>query len=157
MLLAAGEPQMNRLLILLHLLAVIVWIGGMFFAHVCLRPVAAAQLLPPQRLPLLAAILGRFFVVVGWALVLLWGSGLIRFAQAGAAITGSWLAMAGIAAVMTMILALIVFRFHRAMVVAVAASDWSQAGAAMNTIRQLVLTNLLLGVLTVAVAVLGRS
>jgi uncharacterized membrane protein len=146
---------MNRLLILLHLLAVIVWIGGMFFAHVCLRPVAAAQLPPPQRLPLLAAVLGRFFVAVGWALVLLWGSGLSRFAQAGAAIPASWLAMAGIAAVMTVILALIVFRFHRAMVAAVAASDWPRAGAAMNTIRQLVLTNLLLGVLTVAVAVLG--
>jgi uncharacterized membrane protein len=117
--------------------------------------VAAAQLAPPQRLPLLAAVLGRFFVVVGWALVLLWGSGLIRFAQVGAAIPANWLAMAGIAAVMTAILALIVFRFHRTMVAAVAASDWPQAGAAMNTIRQLVLTNLLLGVLTVAVAVLG--
>ena len=146
---------MNRVLVLLHLLAVIVWIGGMFFAHVCLRPVAAAQLPPPQRLPLLAAILGRFFVVVGWALVLLWGSGLIRFAQAGAAIPASWLAMAGIAAVMTVILMLIVFRFHRPMVAAVAASDWPQAGAAMNAIRKLVLVNLVLGLIAVAVAVLG--
>jgi uncharacterized membrane protein len=146
---------MNRLLILFHLLAVIVCIGGMFFAHVCLRPVAAAQLPPPQRLPLLAAVLGRFFTVVGWALVLLWGSGIIRFAQVGAAVPASWMAMAGIAALMTVILALIVFRFHRAMLAAVAASDWPKAGAAMNTIRQLVLTNLLLGVLTVAVAVLG--
>ncbi len=146
---------MNRVLVLLHLLAVIVWIGGMFFAHVCLRPVAAAQLPPPQRLPLLAAILGRFFVVVGWALVLLWGSGLIRFAQAGAAIPASWLAMAGIAAVMTVILVLIVFRFHRPMVAAVAASDWPQAGAAMNAIRKLVLVNLVLGLIAVAVAVLG--
>jgi uncharacterized membrane protein len=146
---------MNRLLVLFHLLAVIVWIGGMFFAHVCLRPVAAAQLPPPQRLPLLAAVLGRFFTVVGWALVLLWGSGIIRFAQVGAAVPASWMAMAGIAALMTVILALIVFRFHRAMLAAVAASDWPQAGAAMNAIRRLVLTNLLLGVLTVAVAVLG--
>lgn len=146
---------MSRVLVLFHLLAVIVWIGGMFFAHVCLRPVAAAQLPPPQRLQLLAAILGRFFVVVGWALVLLWGSGIIRFAQVGAAIPASWLAMAGIAAVMTVILVVIVFRFHRLLVAAVAASNWPQAGAAMNAIRGLVLTNLLLGVLTVAVAVLG--
>lgn len=146
---------MNRVLVLLHLLAVIIWIGGMFFALVCLRPVAAAQLPPPQRLPLLAAVLGRFFVVVGWALVLLWGSGIIRFAQVGAAVPASWMAMAGIAALMTVILALIVFRFHRPMVAAVVASDWPQAGAAMNTIRQLVLTNLVLGVLTIAVAVLG--
>ena len=146
---------MNRILVLLHLLAVIVWIGGMFFAHVCLRPVAAAQLQPPQRLPLLAAILGRFFGVVGWALALLWGTGIIRFAQAGAAIPVSWLAMAGIATIMTVVLALIVFLYHRPMVAAVAASDWPKAGEAMNSIRALVLMNLVLGFLTVAVAVLG--
>lgn len=148
---------MTRVLVLLHLLAVIVWIGGMFFAHVCLRPVAAAQLQPPQRLPLLAAILGRFFVMVGWALVLLWGSGIVRFAQVGAAIPANWLAMAGIAAAMTVILALIVFGYHRPMVAAVAANDWPRAGSAMNTIRVLVLTNLALGILTVAIAVLGAG
>lgn len=114
---------MNRVLVLLHVLAVVVGIGGMFFAHVCLRPVVAARLPPSQRLPLLAAILGRSFVVVGWALVLLWGSGIIRFAQAGAAIPANWLAMAGIAAVMTAILAQIVFRVHRPTVAAVAAND----------------------------------
>jgi len=146
---------MNRLLVLIHIAAVIAWVGGMFFAHVCLRPVAAAQLAPPQRLPLLAAVLGRFFGVVGWALLLLWGSGLVRFAQAGAAIPWNWHAMAGIATAMTVILAVIVFRFHRPMVAAVAAEDWPRAGAAMNAIRGLVLVNLVLGGVTVAVAVLG--
>jgi uncharacterized membrane protein len=151
----AGAPPMNRFLVLIHLLAVIVWIGGMFFAHVCLRPVAAAQLQPPQRLPLLAAILGRFFVAVGWALVLLWGSGLARFAQAGTAVPWNWHVMLGIATVMTVILGAIVFRFHRPMVAAVAAQDWPKAGAAMNAIRKLVLVNLALGFVTVAVAILG--
>ena len=146
---------MNRVFVLIHLAAVIVWIGGMFFAHVCLRPVAAAQLPPPQRLPLLAAVLGRFFVVVGWALLLLWGSGLVRFAQVGAAISWHWHAMAGIATAMTVILELIIFRFHHPMVAAVAAQDWPAAGMAMNSIRKLVLTNLVLGFATVAIAVLG--
>lgn len=146
---------MNRFLVLLHLAAVIVWIGGMFFAHVCLRPVAAAQLQPPQRLPLLAAVLGRFFVVVGWALLLLWGSGLVRFAQVGAAIPWNWHAMAGIGSAMTIIFGLIVLRFHRRLLAAVASQDWPTAGAAMNTMRKLVLANLLLGAVTVAVAVLG--
>ena len=146
---------MHRRLVLIHLLTLIVWSGGMFFAHVCLRPVSAAQLQPPQRLPLLAAVLGRFFVAVGWALVLLWGSGLVRFAQAGAAVPWHWHAMLGIATVMTVILGVIVFRFHRPMVAAVAAQDWPGAGAAMNTIRKLVLVNLVLGFVTVAVAILG--
>ena len=46
---------MNRLLLLLHILAVVVWIGGMFFAHYCLRPAAAEKLSPEQRLAAAAA------------------------------------------------------------------------------------------------------
>lgn len=146
---------MNRVLVLLHLAAVIVWIGGMFFAHVCLRPVAAAQLQPPQRLPLLAAVLGRFFVVVGAALVLLWGSGLVRFAQVGAAIPLHWHAMLGLGSAMTAIFGLIVLRHHRQMLSALSGGDLPAAAKAMNSIRQLVLANLILGFLTLAVAVLG--
>lgn len=146
---------MNRILVLIHLAAVIVWIGGMFFANFCLRPVAAAQLPPPQRLPLLAAVLGRFFVMVNLALAALWGSGLARLAQAGAAIPASWLAMLGLAIAMSIIFGFIVLRFHRRMVAAVALQDWPAAGRAMNAIRILVLTNLVLGFVTVAVAVLG--
>ncbi len=146
---------MNRFIVLIHLLAVIVWVGGMFFAHVCLRPVAAAQLPPPQRLPLLAAVLGRFFVAVGVALPLLWGSGLVRFAQVGAAIPAHWHAMLGLGSVMTVIFAVIVLRFYRPMLVAVAAQDWPQAGKAMNSIRVLVLANLILGFVTVGVAMLA--
>jgi uncharacterized membrane protein len=146
---------MTRFLVLLHLVAVIVWVGGMFFAHYCLRPVAATQLQPPQRLPLLAAVLGRFFTFVGLALVLLWGTGIARFAQVGAAIPGNWHAMAGLGLAMTIIFLLIVFRFHRRMQDAIGVQDWPLAGKAMNTIRVLVHTNLALGFITVAVAVLG--
>ena len=104
---------------------------------------------------MLAAILGRFCAVVGWALLLLWGSGMARFSQVGAAIPWNWYAMAGIAAVMTTIFGVIVLRYHDRMVAAVAAQDWPAAGAAMNAIRQLVLVNLVLGFATVAIAVLG--
>ena len=40
------------LAVLLHVLSVVVWVGGMFFAYMFLRPVAAAELEPPQRLDL---------------------------------------------------------------------------------------------------------
>ncbi|MFA6314310.1 MAG: hypothetical protein WCV99_18945 [Sterolibacterium sp.] len=146
---------MNRVLVLIHLVAVIVWVGGMFFAHFCLRPVAAAQLVPPQRLPLLAAVLGRFFVMVSVALAALWGSGLARFAQTGATIPASWMAMLGLAIAMSVIFGIIVLRFHRRMVAAVALQDWPAAGQAMNAIRVLVLTNLVLGFVTVTIAVFG--
>ena len=144
---------MNRFLILIHVYAVVVWIGGMFFAHFCLRPVAAAQLPPPQRLPLLSAVLGRFFVVVSVALVLLWGSGVILFVNSAVPAPVSWRAMAGIATVMTVIFLVIVLRDYPRLKTAVAAQNWPAGGAAMNTIRILVLTNLALGVLTIAIAI----
>lgn len=144
---------MNRILVLLHIYAVVVWIGGMFFAHFCLRPVAAEQLPPPQRLPLLSAVLGRFFVAVGVALVVLWGSGVILFAGSGAQAPATWSAMAGIAAVMTVIFLIIVLRHYPLMKKAVAAKNWPAGGAAMNTIRILVLINLILGILTIAIAI----
>ena len=43
----------------LHLTGIVVWVGGMFFAHFALRP-AAAELAPPVRLPLLLRTLSGF-------------------------------------------------------------------------------------------------
>ncbi len=145
---------MNRLLLLLHIIAVVVWIGGMFFAHFCLRPAAAELLPPPQRLPLLQAVLGRFFVFVSAALLLLWGSGGFLFAAPGPLATTGRVAMAAIAAVMTVLFLFIVLRSFPRMKQAVAAADWPAAGKAMNGIRVLVLVNLLLGFVTITIAVL---
>ena len=47
----------------LHVLAIVVWVGGMVFAHFFLRP-AVARLDPPARLALMHDVLGRFFKVV---------------------------------------------------------------------------------------------
>ena len=56
----------------LHFLAVAVWIGGMVFAHFCLRP-AIADLSPQLRLPLWESVFGRFFNwVAASVLVSLW-------------------------------------------------------------------------------------
>ena len=52
---------MESTLKFVHLVAVSVWIGGMFFAHFCLRPAAFELLVPAQRLPLMVGALGRFF------------------------------------------------------------------------------------------------
>ena len=147
---------MIRFLVLLHLLGVIVWIGGMTFMVFCLRPVAAIQLPPPQRVSLLAAVIGRFLGWVGAALLLIWGSGIARFVQVGAvSIPPHWHAMAKVGAGMTVIFLLIALRFYPRLRAAVAAQDWPAGGRAMDTIRKLVVTNLVLGVATVAIAVLG--
>ena len=58
----------------LHILAAIIWIGGMFFAVLVLRP-AAGPLEPPERLDLWRRVFARFFPWVWLSLVLLLGTG----------------------------------------------------------------------------------
>jgi uncharacterized membrane protein len=147
---------MRSILLLLHLSGVIVWIGGMFFAHFCLRPMAASQLPPPQRLPLLAAVLGRFFSAVAVSIVVILGSGFASLMATGFAQAPlHWHAMSGLGLVMAAIFGVIYFLHYPRLAAGVAAQDWPGAGAAMNRIRLLVATNLGLGALTVVVATLG--
>ncbi len=54
----------------LHVLSIVIWVGGMFFAYMILRPVAAAQLEPPVRLKLWRQIFERFFPWVWVAIIL---------------------------------------------------------------------------------------
>lgn len=44
------------LLYALHVLAAVVWVGGMFFAWMVLRPAAVTALEPPARLRLWSAV-----------------------------------------------------------------------------------------------------
>ena len=64
-----------KIAVMLHLFGVVVWVGGMFFAYMVLRPAAAQRLEPPQRLALWSATLERFFRWVWIAVALVLGSG----------------------------------------------------------------------------------
>jgi uncharacterized membrane protein len=143
--------------ILLHLLGVIVWVGGMVFANVALRP--SVGLLPaPQRLTLLAAVFGRFLAWVGGAIVLILGSGVALIVMAGGmqAVGPAVHAMTGLGVVMMLIYAHIVAAPFKRLRAAVASEDWPRGGAAMDQIRVLVAVNLALGLVTLACAVYGR-
>jgi len=59
----------------LHLLAVVIWVGGMFFAYMALRPVAGTLLEPPVRQALWAGVFKRFFPWVWASIVVLLGTG----------------------------------------------------------------------------------
>lgn len=147
---------MKSYLLLLHLLGIIVWVGGMIFAHFCLRPVAAAQLPPPQRLPLLSAVLGRFFALVAVAVVAILTTGVLMLHVGAQGMMPADLhAMAGIGSLMAVLFAVIYLRLYPALSRAVAAADWPAGAAAMDRIRQLVLINLILGVATVVIGMLG--
>ncbi|MBL8481361.1 MAG: hypothetical protein JNJ60_04140, partial [Rhodocyclaceae bacterium] len=93
--------DLQALWLFLHVASVVVWVGGMFFAYVCLRPVAAVQLAPPQRLPLWSAVFARFFPCVWVAVALLLASGFARLGSVGfAAAPRHWHVMMGIGIVM---------------------------------------------------------
>lgn len=144
-----------RLLLLVHVAGIVVWIGGMFFAHFCLRPVAASQLPPPQRLPLMAAVLGRFFAAVAVAVIAILGSGFTMAAMSGfAAGTISRHLMMGIGTVMAVIFGLIYLNLYPQLRMRVDAAEWPAAGGVLDRIRKLVVVNLSLGTLTVVVAFL---
>lgn len=140
-----------KLLLLVHVLATVVWVGGMFFAHQCLRPVALAQLEPPLRLRLWSGVFGRFFPWVWGAVLLLILSGQFLTLQLGgfAVVPVHVHAMAGIGYLMAAIFFYLYFVPYGALRRAVAAEDWPAAGAALNRIRMLVGGNLTLGLLNI--------
>lgn len=142
-----------RYLLLAHLAGVIVWIGGMFFAHFCLRPVAALQLPPPQRLPLMTAVLGRFFKAVAISVLAILGSGFAMAAISGFAggTMGRHLMM-GIGVAMALIFAVIYLQLYPQLRARIDAGEWQAGGSVLDRIRRLVVVNLGLGALTVVVA-----
>ena len=145
-----------------HLLSIIVWVGGMVFAHFFLRP-AAQSLEPPQRLRLMHGVLQRFLAAVAVAVAVVLATGLWMIGrtaklavQAGGtfAMPLDWTLMATLGLVMAAIFGHIRFALFRRLQRAVAASDWPAGGQAMAGIRRWVGVNLARGVATVAIAVL---
>lgn len=149
---------MNALALALHLLAAIVWVGGMFFAHQALRP-AALKLDPPLRLPLWRDTFARFFPWVWGAIVLLPLSGywmLFKlyggFATAGVHIH----VMQLLGLVMIGIFLFVYFVPYRGLRSCVETKDFAAAANHLARIRKLVGVNIVLGLVTAATAGGGR-
>ncbi|MEP7057741.1 MAG: CopD family protein [Caldimonas sp.] len=149
----------------IHLLAVIVWVGGMFFALACLRP-AAMALEPRLRIGLMRDALGRFLniVIVAAGLVLVTGVWMIATASRvsvnagiGFNIPVDWHVMVTLGVVMIAIFVYIRFAVFKQLERAAAACDWPVAGAALNRIRRLVLVNLVLAAIIVVVTRVGAA
>jgi len=145
-------------MLLLHVLGVVVWVGGMFLMHVAVRPAAVQLLQPPQRLPLLASVLERFFRWVVVAIVAVLASGLGMILEGGGFRNAhlSVHLMFAIGLAMMAVFLHIRFATFRRLQAAVAASDWPLAARRMDQVRQLVTVNLALGILTIGVATIGR-
>ncbi|MEP7205755.1 MAG: CopD family protein [Casimicrobiaceae bacterium] len=146
-----------RVALLLHVLAVVFWVGGMAFAHIALRPALADVLQPPQRLALLDGILRRFFAGVILAILVIFVSGGAMLAMAPRGVYGGAVhAMIALAVVMAAVFAYVRWRSYPRLRNAVAAGDWPAGGAAATTIRRLVAFNLVVGVVVIGVTILGH-
>ena len=143
----------------LHVLAAVIWVGGMFFAYVVLRPVAVTLLEPPMRLTVWTQVFQRFFPWVWIAIVtlLVTGFALVFWGFGGMGGVG-WKVhtMLSLGIVMTILFAYLYFKPFKQLQQAVTAEQWPIGGANLNRIRQIIAVNLSLGLLIVSIATIGR-
>jgi uncharacterized membrane protein len=142
----------------IHILAAVIWVGGMFFAHTVLRP-SAGLLEPAIRLPLWHRVLSRFFFWVWLSILALLVSGfaMVFLGFGGFATVGAHVRVMMVLGIVMMVIYTYLYfapwqRFRRA----VLTTDWSAAGKTLGQIRLLVGFNLVLGLVTVVIGASGR-
>lgn len=149
---------LSSLMLMLHLLSAVIWVGGMFFAYVVLRPVAAAQFEPPQRLTLWTGVFSKFFPFVWITIILLLvtGFGMMFRTYSGFATAPLYiLAMMVIGIIMMLIFMHVFFAPFKRIKNAVITEDWPTGAKSLNQIRMLIGINLSLGLLTIIIASIG--
>lgn len=144
---------------LIHLVAGILWMGGMAFMLLALRPAALALMEPQPRARLMGEVWRRFFAIVLLAIVALFVTGGSLYAGAFRAareasgvgnVPLGWNLMAGMGVLMMLIFGHIYFAGFKKFQRAVAAGEWPLAGKAAGHIHMLVVTNFVLGWLAIA-------
>ena len=150
--------KLTALLLTLHILSAVVWVGGMFAAYVCLRP-AAGALESPQRLTLWRNFFAKFFPWVWVAVLLLLGSGYWMMFSSFGGFAHAPLYINLMQTLGLLMVALFVGLFHGPWLKfkrAVDAKDYATAAVQLNRIRQIIMINMPLGLLVVAIGGSGR-
>jgi uncharacterized membrane protein len=142
---------------LMHLLAVVLWVGGMFFAYAILRPAAVEVLQAPERLRLWDKVFQRFFTWVWGAVGIVLVTGFYLIYQYGGLVNVSHhihiMFLLGL--VMTVVYAYVFFGLYVPFNLHVTKERWKEAGELLGKIRKMVGINLVLGILTIGTAILG--
>lgn len=144
--------------IVLHVLLAVIWVGGMLFAYMVLRP-AVDEMEPPHKLSLLAAIFRRFFVWVWHAVVILPATGYIMLFMVYGGFAGAGIhlhLMQGLGLVMIALFIFMFFGPYPPFRKAVAETNWPEAARHLPRIRRIIAINLVLGLITVALGAVGR-
>ena len=139
---------------LLHLIAGIVWLGGMTFMLFALRPAALATLEAQSRAQLMGQVWRRFFALVLAAIVVLFATGTHLYTQtfrAARLATGEgsvplgWNVMLVLGLSMMLIFGHIYFAGFKKYKRAVAAGEWPLASKAAGLIHTMTVINFCLG------------
>jgi uncharacterized membrane protein len=147
------------ILVTLHVLAAVVWVGGMFFAYMVLRQ-SVGPLEPAVRLTLWHRVFCHFFpwVWVSIILLLLSGYGMLFVYFGGfAGAPPHVYVMQATGALMMLLFLHLFFVPWRRFGYAIERNAFSEAAKQLGRIRQIVAINLVLGLLTVIVGVSGRA
>lgn len=146
-------------LLFAHVLGVVVWVGGMFVLHFAVRPAAARLQEPSMRLTLLSSVLGRFMSWAALAIIVILASGLAMIFGSGG-FRNAHLSVHLMLAVGLVMMALylhIRFAAFKRMRAAVVTGNWAVAAANLDAVRKLVSINLVLGIVVIAIATIGRA
>lgn len=146
------------LLVSLHILSAIVWVGGMFFAYVILRP-SVGPMEPPARLALWNRVFARFLPWVGLSIVLLLlsGYGIIFGYYPSWTSTPHYIFLMQATGLIMMLLYLhLIFGPWRRFGPAVGEGAFANAAIELGKIRHIIAVNLALGLVTVIVGASGR-
>lgn len=150
----------NTISLVLHILSAVVWVGGMFFAYMFLRPVAAMQLEPPMRLPLWVGVFQKFFPFVWLSILFLPLTGYMMIFDIWGSMGGapSYVhIMNGLGIVMILIYMHVYFAPFKRLKEAVIKQDWPEGGRNLNIIRKMVGINTMIGLLVIIIASAGRT
>lgn len=156
---------MYNALVFVHLACAIVWMGGMAFMLLALRPAAMATMEAQPRARLMVAVMQRFFLAVCIAIVGLLATGghlysstfrASKAAMGAGVVPLGWDLMAGIGVLMFLVFGHIYFAGFKKFKRAVAAAEWPVAAKAAGQIHLLVITNFCLGWLAIAAVSLLR-
>lgn len=143
----------------LHVLSAVIWVGGMFFAYMAMRPAVVEVIEASRRGVLWCHTLSRFFRWVWAAVFLLLVTGYwMVFSVFGGMAGAGWHihAMQGLGIVMMLLYFHVYFAPFRRLKKAVANQDPQEGGQQIGQIRKLVGINLILGLIVVAIGAGGR-
>jgi uncharacterized membrane protein len=142
----------------LHTLAAVVWVGGMFFAHLILRPVMAERS-APERLAVWREVFPRFFFWVWVSIIVLLVTGystlLLGFKAGFTGGPGHVDIMQLIGLTMIALYFQLFFGPWQGFKRAFAALDYPKAAEYQVRIRHIVTVNLILGMISIVVGVAG--